>query len=261
VILDQIEEAIQALDGCRDSIQNGIKDSGWQVDRPSEPIAERRSPWPVDLKLEEYVPEQRPIPQEIMREYQKWYSACRVILEKNQQGRLREFDGLYSEVRELLKGRYVAKAQQFRLLDLIDEQFNILWGVVSYVRFSVYDVELTAYSVVMDDELGAAGHLLTRGFLRPAGALAGVLLERYLKTLLRRHSPPIRYSKSATLSTLNDKCKDVVYDLVMWRKVQLLTDIRNLCDHDGEREPKRDEVDVLLRGVAEILHTTNPGRQ
>ena len=82
----------------------------------------------------------------------------------------------------------------------------------------------------MDDEVQAARHLLSRGFLRSAGALVGVVLERHLKTLLRKHTLPIRYPKKAGLSKLNDLCKDTIYDLVTWRKVQHLTDLRNLCE-------------------------------
>jgi hypothetical protein len=142
-------------------------------------------------------------------------------------------------------------------MDLIQNQFDILAAVPSHLRFSIYDVELEAYSVLMDDELDAAQHLLSKGFLRPAGVLAGVILERHLKNLLRKHTPPIKYRKNATLSSLNDLCKETVYDLVTWRRVQHLTDLRNLCAHDKTREPSKDEVSELIDGVSAILKTHN----
>ena len=92
---------------------------------------------------------------------------------------------------------------------------------------------------------------------RPAGVLAGVVLERHLKNLLRKHTPPIKYTKNATLSSLNGLCKDTVYDLVTWRRVQHLTDLRNLCAHDKTREPSKNEVEELVDGVSAVLKTHN----
>jgi len=211
----------------------------------------------VLLDEEKVIPEKSPLPPDVGRIYQQWYSAARVILAKNQPDRLAEFDEAYSAIQQMIQRRYVMKDEQFRLMDLINAQFDILAAVPSHLRFSIYDIELEAYSVLMDDELEAARHLLSKGFSRPAGVLAGVILERHLKNLLRKHTPPIKYRKNATLSSLNDLCKSAVYDLVTWRKVQHLTDLRNLCAHDKTREPTKDEVTELIGGVSAILRTYN----
>lgn len=210
-------------------------------------------------------PEKRLLPSDISSLYQQWYSAAKTILDKNQPSRTPEFENAYSPdktkddigIKQLIAKRYITKAEQFKLMDLIDAQFDILAAVPSHLKFSLYDVELTAYSVLMDDEIIAAKHLLRNGFIRPAGALAGVILERHLKNLLRKHTPPIKYKEKDTLAALNDLCKETIYDLVAWRKVQHLADIRNLCDHDKEREPTKDEVAELINGVSAMLKTYN----
>jgi hypothetical protein len=101
----------------------------------------------------------------------------------------------------------------------------------------------------------AAQTLAKQGFLRPVGALDGVIFERHLKNLLRKHDPPVTLHANATLSTLNYLCKDKVYDVPVWRHVQHLGDLRNLCAHEKDREPTKDEVGELLTGVSGILRT------
>ena len=151
----------------------------------------------------------------------------------------------------------MTKDQQFSAMQALRHQSNILHAVPDHIRFSAVDLELEAYATLMDDEIGAAGTLVRHGFLRPAGALAGVILERHLKNLLRKHQPPIRFRQNSTLSTLNDLCKGVVYDQPMWRRIQHLTELRNLCAHEKEREPTKSEVEELITGVSGVLKTTN----
>lgn len=40
-----------------------------------------------------------------------------------------------------------------------------------------------------------------------------------------------------------------------WRKIQHLGDIRNLCDHNKDREPKNEEVEELIAGVETVIKT------
>lgn len=260
-MLAKLEGAIQELEVQKDDLLQQIQKSGWEDDRPNQRIPEKRETR-IDYLLPgldevEVTPEKAPLPVTAGRIYQQWYSAANAILAKNQPDRLAEFGAKYDAAKRLLEERYVSKNEQFRLMDLINSQFDILAAVPSHLRFSMYDIELEAYSILMDDEIEAARHLLSKGFLRSAGALAGVVLERHLKNLLRKHTPPIKYRKNATLSTLNDLCKDSVYDLVTWRKIQHLTDLRNLCAHDKTRDPNKSEVLELIDAVSGILRTQN----
>jgi len=40
-----------------------------------------------------------------------------------------------------------------------------------------------------------------------------------------------------------------------WRFIQHLSDLRNLCDHNKDREPTKDEVNELIVGVTKITKT------
>lgn len=267
-MLAQLENAIQELKAQKDQLLKEIEASGWKDDRPTKRIPEKReetSTWGGELldTIVTVTPEQSPLPRDAALIYQQWYSAARTILAKNQPSRLTEFDGAYSSsgkgaspgVKQLIEGKYVTKPDQFRLMDLVNTQFEMLAAVPAHLRFSIYDIELTAYSILMDDEIAAARHLLSRGFLRSAGAIAGVVLERHLKNLLRKHTPPIKYTDKATLGQLNQLCKETVYDNITWSKVEHLTRLRNLCDHDKDREPSKDEARELIDGVSTIVKT------
>jgi len=259
-ILAELEGAIQQLQEQKNALLDEIQKFGWKDDRFRERIPEVVKGI-LDINVLEgftIVPERSPLPPNCSRDYQRWYSAARAVLAKNQPSRMAEFDQGYSEIKTLLQTRYVGKHEQFKLMDLINFQFEVLAAVPAHLQFLMYDIELTAYSILMDDELEAARYLYSKGFLRPAGALAGVILERHLKNLLRKHTPPIKYSEKAGLGKLNGLCKDSVYDLATWRKVQYLADLRHLCTHDKTREPTKDEIEELLNGVSAILKSCTP---
>jgi uncharacterized coiled-coil DUF342 family protein len=107
----------------------------------------------------------------------------------------------------------------------------------------------------MDDELLEAEYLLKKGFIRAAGALAGVVLERHLKMLCDKNEPKLKYPKNAAISKLSDILKDNnLLEIPEWRKIQYLGDIRNKCDHDKKVEPKKEEVTELISKVKELIH-------
>jgi len=259
-MLAELKRAIQQLQEQKDALLDEIQKVGWEDDRSRERIPEVIQGF-LDIKVLDavtIVPERSPLPPNCSRNYQQWYSAARAMLAKNQPGRMGEFDQSYSEIKGLLQERDVEKNEQFKLMDLINFQFEVLAAVPSHLRFSMYDIELTAYSVLMDDELEASRYLCSNGFLRPAGVLAGVIPERHLKNLLRKHTPPIKYSKKAGLGKLNDLCKDSVFELATWRKVRYLADLRHVCGHDKAREPTADEVGDLINGVRDIVKSCTP---
>ncbi len=108
---------------------------------------------------------------------------------------------------------------------------------------------------MLDDEIEAAQELLRSNHLRASGAVAGVVLERHLKQMCSARSLTSR-KKSPTISDWNELLKEAgVFDVPQWREVQHLADIRNLCDHLKEREPKKDEVSELIRGVDKVIKT------
>ena len=134
-------------------------------------------------------------------------------------------------------------------------QLAILKSVEARFNSSLFDVKQFVQADLFDSELDTAGELANHGFLRAAGAVAGVVLEKHLGQVVDNHNIKTR-KKSPTISDFNNLLKgDGILDVPSWRKIQRLGDIRNLCTHDGEREPTRDEVDELISGVAKHTKT------
>lgn len=108
---------------------------------------------------------------------------------------------------------------------------------------------------LFDSELEAAKELNKNKFSRGAGAIAGVVLEKHLTQVLLNHNLKITKSHPS-ISELNNILKSSeVYDTPTWRKIQYLGDIRNLCDHNKEKEPTKEEVAELISGVDAIVKT------
>ena len=82
--------------------------------------------------------------------------------------------------------------------------------------------------------------------------MAGVVLERHLKSVCDSHG--VAVGKTVTISKLNAVLKEAgVLELADWRRIQLLGDLRNKCDHQQEKDPTKDDVTELIDGVAKII--------
>jgi hypothetical protein len=106
---------------------------------------------------------------------------------------------------------------------------------------------------VLDNEIDAAYELYKNNHLRASGTIAGVVLERHLSLMCKKRG--IKISKThPTISDFNDKLKEQgTYDIPNWRLIQRLGDIRNYCCHQKERDPTREEVGDLIKGVEKII--------
>ncbi len=131
-------------------------------------------------------------------------------------------------------------------------QMQIIASLSSRIDSVLQDVTGYLFAELQDSELIAATKL-KKVSLRAAGALAGVVLERHLQRAATNHSVSIR-KKAPTISDLNDPLKKKgVYDVPMWRKIQLLADIRNLCSHQKAVEPTEEQVEELIAGVNSVI--------
>ena len=131
---------------------------------------------------------------------------------------------------------------------LIRNQVSILRGCYDKFDSKVFDLETLLRADVFDSEIESARHILKSGFLRAAGAICGVILEKHLAKVCKNRGITIT-KKDPTIADYNDKLKDNAYDIVEWRKMQNLGDIRNLCDHEKHREHTKEEVEDLVDGT------------
>jgi len=208
--------------------------------------------------------------------YQKWYSEAQEVIKQILPNRYDEFNQLYNETkrksidsstysikdwllgirasvneftREKMFGDFEATVMRFQ------NQLSILKSAEVRFESSLFDIKQLVQADLFDSELDAARELNKKGFTRGAGAVAGVVLEGHLSQVCENHKIKIT-KKDPSINDYNQLLKDNdVIEIKDWRFIQHLADLRNLCDHDKKREPKKEEIEELINGVEKITKT------
>ena len=205
--------------------------------------------------------------------YQRWYTESSYVIRQLLPDRQSEFEQLYKgegkrervhatnfNIQDWLNGRRANSGQGTRRLFIamasrFQNQLNVLKSAETRYISHLFDIKRLVQADLFDSELDAARELASRGFMRAAGAVTGVVLEKHLRQVAENHNIKTRSGK-ATISYYNDLLKDHgILDVPSWRQVQWLGDIRNLCDHDKEKEPTREDVNDLIKGVEKLTKT------
>jgi hypothetical protein len=199
--------------------------------------------------------------------YQQWYSEAHRLISQLLPDRRSDFEALYRPqgnkktltnenytILDYLKSLIVEDSFKKEIVglqaawELFNQQLNIVRSIEGRFESSLYDIRTLVQADLFLDELEAAAALNGKGFMRGAGAMAGVVLEGHLRAICEQHCT--NAPKSANLGRLNEHMRENgIIDLPTWRFIQHLTDIRNLCDHKLEREPTCDQVSELIAGV------------
>ena len=104
------------------------------------------------------------------------------------------------------------------------------------------------------DGLKEAEILFSVGHITAAGAIAGVVLERHLKSLCDQQYPPLSYGAGDGISKVNDLLRKAsIYDTTQWRQIQWMADIRNGCDHPQTTPPSKESVEDMIKKVRGLL--------
>lgn len=205
--------------------------------------------------------------------YQAWYSEAKALVKQLLPDRLADFVQHYEKPRP----RKVVTAESYRIEDCLlglnvtleeellvgrqmaiphfQQQIKMVQSVQVRFQSSLFDIRQLVQADLFDSELEAARELAKKGFLRAAGAVAGVVLEKHLAQVASNHSISGRKAHPS-ISDLNDALKGGgVYDVPEWRRIQRLGDIRNMCDHGKMREPTADEIQELIDGTDKFMRT------
>lgn len=202
--------------------------------------------------------------------YQKWYSEALELVRQILPNRLDDFRKLYTidkrkqityenytisdyllELVITMAGRPVFNTHQCAFMKF-QEQVLIVKSALARFESSLFHLKQLLRADLFDCELESSRELLGNGFLRAAGAVSGVVLEKHLAQVCENHNIKIR-KKKIVISGYNDALKTAgVLDIPNWRFIQRLGDLRNLCDHDKGREPTKEEVCELIEGVEKV---------
>ena len=205
------------------------------------------------------------------QEYQTWYSEALSVLKIVLPDRVSDFVRLYEKPKNRKSveyGNYVIEDYLQNLsvtrgvdrivgpeaaIHQFEQQLNILKAARSRFGSSLFEIKQLLQADLFDAELHSARELRDKGFLRPAGTLSGVVLEKHLSQVCNSHNLRIS-KKEPSINDYNQLLKDNnIIDIKEWRYIQYLADSRNLCSHNKEKEPEPNEVDELVEGVEKVI--------
>jgi len=207
------------------------------------------------------------------RVYERWYSESIAVLQQLLPDRVNDFIQHYEPSRTRKELTYTT----YRIRDYLhsvavtrgdetivgptaatshfEQQLAILAAAQARFESSLFDIRQMLQADLMDEEIEAAEHLLKYKFVRAAGAVAGVVLERHLAQVCDSHAHKV-VKKNPTINDFNEllKSNDTI-DVPQWRFIQHLADVRNLCDHSKIPEPTAEQVADLISGVKKVMKT------
>jgi len=196
----------------------------------------------------------KPIQRELLQRYEIWYAVTKLIV-RQYSDRYKVFEERYPQVKQyiLINANKRKETFQNNFIDLFDSQVNILHTIIPIISLKETNFKKIITADLLDSELEQAEVLYKHEFHRAAGNIAGVVLERYLKTLCEVNL--IEIGEKDTIDPLatklykSDKLPD--FDITLFKSIQHLASIRNKCDHPKD-EPKLHEVRELLDKVKKI---------
>jgi hypothetical protein len=206
--------------------------------------------------------------------YQKWYSEAQAVVKQVLPDRLEDFTSYFEYpkprkeisfqnymIRDYLQGLKITRhgseviVEGSSAIPEFVQQLNIVKAAKETLTSTLMDLKAVLQADLFDSELDSARAPAKAGYLRAAGAICGVLIEKHLSHLCDVHAVTVR-KKHPGISDLNQLLGDnSVTTVPQWRFIQHLGDIRNLCDHAKEREPTKEEIEDLVAGTEKVLKT------
>ena len=221
--------------------------------------------------------EQAHIPS-FVKEYQQWYSAALAVLRQLLPDRLEDFCAYYREpysrdyseyenyrISDYLVGRhyvmdshgnYICVLKDPIVFVLFRQQLAIVKGAFGRLASSLHKIKQFVQADLFDSELDAAKELVDKGFIQPAGVVAGVVMEKHLAQVCENHQ--LRLQKQRP--TINDFNKILTgnnaIDASETEFIKYLGSIRNSCAHHNEgKAVTKERVADLIEGVNKLVKT------
>jgi hypothetical protein len=212
------------------------------------------------------------------KEYESWYSEAENLVKVVLSNRHADFvsyyenkkqDGIKKQINFLPKtyihgnldwdfvdtGYWKEPSHSDYAKELFEKQLAILQSVKRRFESSLFDIEQLLQADLFENEIEIARELNRKGFIRAAGAIAGVVLEGHLKQVCKNHSISIPEKKSTINPIIDELLKDIL-DSNQKKHIKYLAGIRNKCDHKDIKlgDPTKEEVEELINGTNKVIH-------
>lgn len=204
--------------------------------------------------------------------YNEWYNEALAIIRQLAPDRLEDFKAYYKldkrkdityttyTISDYLIGVQVSRLGEVivstkSVISKFEQQYYIVKSLKHRFESSLYDIKQLLQADVFDSEIDSAKELCKKGFYRAAGAICGVVIEKHLSEVCRQHDITVT-KKHPVINDYNELLKsNNVINVAIWRNIQRLADLRNMCDHHKDIEPTKDNIEELIAGTDKVLKT------
>ncbi len=227
----------------------------------------------IDIELHGIAPEEiKKIKSCTFRnQYQGWYNESLAVIKQLTPERLEDFVYYYKQPRrkELTYESYTISDYLINIvrknglgeiivgtdsvISKFLQQYEIVKSLKTRFDSTLYDIKQLLQADVFDSEIQSASVLCKKGFYRASGAICGVLIEKHLAMVCKSHNIRVT-KKNSTINDFNDLLKNNnIIDTPQFRHIQLMGDLRNICCHNKEKEPNKENTEDLIAGTDKII--------
>lgn len=242
-MLDILEKQVKNLELLADGIENDAVELFQNVPINTKRIQPSRNtgkPAWTQYRWVNPPDELKKLQDKLIVDYQKWFSSSHYLVKEYMPDRSREFTDLYGGSRGIVAQFHLSSDKLSGGRDLFIYHWRNLFtmqrGILAAIPLLAEIKERTLRKILTSDiansEIDEAELLYENQHYRAAGAVAGVALERYLKTLCEVNG--IEYKKENSiyfLSQLLYKHDPPVIDSTILNHMGHLASIRKDCDH------------------------------
>ena len=204
--------------------------------------------------------------------YHEWYNEALSVIKQLIPERLEDFKSYYKieKRKDLSYETYTISDYLIGLVKIngknvvvptcsvcskFEQQYQIVKSLQNRFESSLYDIKQLLRADVFDSEIDSTKELCKKGFYRAAGAICGVVIEKHLSEVCAQHQIKVT-KKNPGINDYNELLKsNNIIDIPVWRNIQRLGDLRNMCDHHKDIEPTKDNIEELIAGADKVLKT------
>lgn len=188
-------------------------------------------------------------------QYHAWYVEASELVTSLGSDITDDFEKAHSVIQEYLAGisgtdtQFLRGKRRKRYHRSLLVQKGLVMGLSGLLDVRALDITALVTADLVDGEINQAKLMLKNGFIRCAGALAGVALESHLK-LLHKQIGIVPRKKDGIAALANNLRKaSNRFELGYEKQCIAMADTRNKCDHNQDKDPTKDEVKDLISDV------------
>lgn len=177
--------------------------------------------------------------------HEAWQAKAEELVSEYRPNREKEFEDLHSTIQLNLSlggGEVTDSKNKIKndTLSALNRQVGIVRGAVGKVEVETLRARRQISTRVSRDEIERAWALFEEDYIRSAGVVAAVAVERQLLTMCEESDVVEEYDPTHGISRLAQTLKEAsVIDKTTWNDMKALASIRETCAHAEEPETHR----------------------